>query len=84
MEKNKKKYFAFINYKRKDKEWAKWFKNELEYFHLLSALNGRAVIIEEIPEAFRPPKDFDAAKFERKVQLVKNKLFANYKIETGT
>ena len=54
-----KKYFAFISYKREDEEWAKWFQNELENYHLPSTLNGRtdiSDILEEIPEAFRPPK----------------------------
>lgn len=54
-----KKYFAFISYKREDEEWAKWFQNELENYHLPSTLNGRTDItniLEEIPEAFRPPK----------------------------
>jgi len=36
-----------------------------------------------LAEVKRQRKNFDAAKFERKVQLVKNKLFANYKIETA-
>lgn len=57
-----KKYFAFISYKREDEEWAKWFQNELENYHLPSTLNGKtdiSEILEEIPEAFRPPeKDF--------------------------
>ena len=56
MEKNK-KYFTFISYKREDEEWAKWFQNELENYHLPSTLNGRtdiSDILEEIPEAFRP------------------------------
>ena len=55
-----KKYFAFISYKREDEEWAKWFQNELENYHLPSTLNGRtdiSDILEEIPEAFRPPKN---------------------------
>ena len=36
-----------------------------------------------LAEVKRQRKNFDAAKFERKVQLVKNKLFANYKIVTA-
>lgn len=52
-----KKYFAFISYKREDEEWAKWFQNELENYHLPSSLNGKNDIIEEIPEAFRPPQN---------------------------
>lgn len=54
----KKKYFAFISYKREDEEWAKWFQNELENYHLPSTLNGKTDIINELPEQFRPPKGF--------------------------
>jgi hypothetical protein len=36
-----------------------------------------------LAEVKRQRKNFDAAKFERKVLLVKNKLFANYKIVTA-
>lgn len=53
-----KKYFAFISYKREDEEWAKWFQNELENYHLPTNLNGREQVIEAMPEAFRPPKEF--------------------------
>lgn len=56
--KQTKKYFAFISYKRKDEEWAKWFQNELENYHLPSVLNGRPDIVNKLPEQFRPPKGF--------------------------
>lgn len=36
-----------------------------------------------LAEVKRQRKNFDAAKFERKVQIVKAKLFARYKIETA-
>lgn len=54
----RKKYFAFISYKREDEEWAKWFQNELENYHLPSSLHDKTDIIKAIPEAFRPPKGF--------------------------
>ena len=54
----KKKYFAFISYKREDEEWAKWFQNELENYHLPSTLNGKPDVVNELPEQFRPPKGF--------------------------
>ena len=53
-----KKYFAFISYKRENEEWAKWFQNELENYHLPSTLNGKPDIVNELPEQFRPPKGF--------------------------
>lgn len=53
------KYFAFISYKREDEEWARWFQNELENYHLPSTLNGRL----DIPNAFRPVfRDIDELK----------------------
>ena len=53
------KYFAFISYKREDEEWAKWFQNELENYHLPSTLNGR----DDLPESFRPVfRDIDELK----------------------
>lgn len=36
-----------------------------------------------LAEVMRQRKNFDAAKFEHKVQLIKTKLFARYKIETA-
>ena len=36
-----------------------------------------------LAEVKRQRKNFDAAKFERKVELIKTKLFARYKIETA-
>ena len=36
-----------------------------------------------LAEVKRQRKNFDAAKFERKVQIVKTKLFTKYKIETA-
>ena len=46
----KKKYFAFISYKREDEEWAKWFQNELENYHLPAVYNGR----DDLPQNLRP------------------------------
>ena len=59
-----KKYFAFISYKREDEDWAKWFQNELENYHLPSTLNGRKDInFEELPKQFRPVfRDIDELK----------------------
>ncbi len=54
-----KEYFAFISYKREDEDWAKWFQNELENYHLPSSLNGRS----DIPQSFRPVfRDIDELK----------------------
>lgn len=48
------KYFAFISYKRENEDWAKWFQNELENYHLPSSLNGRADInLSGLPKEFR-------------------------------
>ena len=61
MEGNK-KYFAFISYKREDEDWAKWFQNELENYHLPSSLNGRSDL-PQLPQSFRPVfRDIDELK----------------------
>lgn len=52
-------YFAFISYKREDEDWAKWFQDELENYHLPSSLNGRT----DLPQSFRPVfRDVDELK----------------------
>ena len=57
--KQEKHYFAFISYKREDEEWAKWFQNESENYHLPFTLNGR----DDLPQLFRPVfRDIDELK----------------------
>gem|GEM_PF-1685194 len=65
------KYFAFISYKRADEEWAKWFQNELENYHLPSSLNGR----EDLPSTFRPVfRDIDELKAGNLPKQISNAL----------
>lgn len=69
--KNNKHYFAFISYKRQDEEWAKWFQNELENYHLPSTLNGR----DDLPESFRPVfRDIDELKAGNLPEQIYNAL----------
>ena len=71
-----KKYFAFISYKREDEDWAKWFQNELENYHLPSTLNGRKDInFEELPKEFRPVfRDIDELKAGNLPEQIYNAL----------
>ena len=69
-----KHYFAFISYKREDEEWAKWFQNELENYHLPSTLNGR----DDLPESFRPVfRDIDELKAGNLPTQIYNALAAS-------
>ena len=45
----RRKYFAFISYKREDEWWAKWLAHKLEDFKLPTSLNGK-----ELPKNLRP------------------------------
>jgi len=45
-----KKYYAFISYKREDKDSAKWLQHKLEHYKLPSNLNGRS----DLPSEIRP------------------------------
>lgn len=55
----KKKYFAFICYKREDEEWAIWVQHELENYQLPGKLRKRT----NFPSSFRPVfRDVDELK----------------------
>jgi WD40 repeat protein len=51
------KYFAFISYSHKDKEWAKWIQHEFENFHLPEKLKKQGNIIPEFKPIFRDEDD---------------------------
>ena len=56
---NKKKYYAFISYKREDEQWAKWLQQKLEHYKLPVNLNGRSDLPKEIRPVFKDTSELN-------------------------
>lgn len=68
MEKQEKKYFAFISYKSEDVEWAVWLQHELEHYHLPSSYNGREDIRQDLRPIFRDIDELRAGNLPEQIQ----------------
>lgn len=55
----KKKYYAFISYKREDEQWAKWLQQKLEHYKLPVNLNGRSDLPKEIRPVFKDTSELN-------------------------
>lgn len=65
---DKKKYFAFISYKREDEKWAVWLQDKLEHYKLPANLNGRTDLPKEIRPIFRDKSELAAGVLAKEIQ----------------
>lgn len=64
---DRKEYFAFISYQRKDEEWAKWLAHELEHYRFPVTLNGRKDLPKELRPIFRDIDELSAGNLPRQI-----------------
>lgn len=65
---SKKKYYAFISYKREDEQWAKWLQHKLEHYKLPVNLNGRSDLPKEIRPVFKDTSELNPGNLPQQLQ----------------